>query len=129
MEQLQTAPAASAGQGELAETVDVFGKNGIVRKQSAPVSGMGLNQHEKDFVSDSIESEIMKLREAESLIAQNKFNEGLNRLKVVENSTSRQVRVRAKFLLGEILFKQKNLILLCRSLKRLSARTHFQGWF
>ncbi|MFT6543657.1 MAG: hypothetical protein ACJAT2_000971, partial [Bacteriovoracaceae bacterium] len=90
VEQLKTAPEVRSGSsGELAETVDVFGKNGIVRNSNTPSgpTSNALQKHETDFVSDSIESEITKLREAEGLIELNKFNEGLNKLKVVENST------------------------------------------
>ena len=135
VEQLQGAPSNNAQMGagpkaDLVETVDVFGKNGIAKNQGtqvAPVVSMGLEQHESDFVSDSIESEINKLREAEGYIAQNKFNDGLNLLKEVENSTSRQVRVRAKFLLGEILFKQKEFDLAMQVFEEIISKDAFSG--
>ena len=131
VEKLKTAPSipsrmGDGPKGELVETVDVFGKNGIVRNEK-PRTRIGLQQHESDFVSDSIESEIEKLREAEALIANNKFNEGLNHLKVVENSTSRQVRVRAKFLLGEILFKQKEYDLAMQVFGEIISKDAFSG--
>lgn len=129
VEQLKTAPELNSKTGgELVETVDVFGKNGIVRNSSgaAPRSN-ALLKHETDFVSDSIESEIAKLREAEGLIERNKFNEGLNKLKVVENSTSRQVRVRAKYLLGEILFKQKEYDLAMQVFEEIISKDAFSG--
>ena len=128
VEQLKTAPELNnRSKGELAETVDVFGKNGIVRNSKKPQVGNGLLKHETDFVSDSIESEITKLREAEVLIERNKFNEGLNKLKVVENSTSRQVRVRAKYLLGEILFKQKEYDLAMQVFEEIISKDAFSG--
>ncbi|MFT6069957.1 MAG: tetratricopeptide (TPR) repeat protein [Bacteriovoracaceae bacterium] len=130
VEQLKTAPEVRSGSsGELAETVDVFGKNGIVRNSNTPSgpTSNALQKHETDFVSDSIESEITKLREAEGLIELNKFNEGLNKLKVVENSTSRQVRVRAKFLLGEILFKQKEYDLAMQVFEEIISKDAFSG--
>jgi predicted negative regulator of RcsB-dependent stress response len=128
VEQLKTAPELNnRSKGELAETVDVFGKNGIVRNSKKAQVGNGLLQHETDFVSDSIENEITKLREAEVLIERNKFNEGLNKLKVVENSTSRQVRVRAKYLLGEILFKQKEYDLAMQVFEEIISKDAFSG--
>jgi tetratricopeptide (TPR) repeat protein len=129
VEQLRTTPEtrSATGQGDLVETVDVFGKNGIVRKQSPGAFPLGLEQHEKDFVSDSIELEITKLREAELLIANNKFSDGLNKLKAVENSTSRQVRVRAKYLLGEILFKQKEYDLAMQVFEEIISKDAFSG--
>ena len=128
VEQLKTAPELNNGsKGELVETVDVFGKNGIVRNSNQGQTNNALQKHETDFVSDSIESEITKLREAEGLIERNKFNEGLNKLKAVENSTSRQVRVRAKFLLGEILFKQKEYDLAMQVFEEIISKDAFSG--
>jgi len=131
VEQLKTAPEVRGAEGsgpnaDLVETVDVFGKNGIVRKEG-PQMTMGLTQHESDMVSESIESEIIKLRDSERLIAQNKFNEALNLLKIVENSTSRQVRVRAKYLLGEILFKQKEYDLAMQVFEEIISKDAFSG--
>lgn len=134
VEQLQNAPANAGRKGvgpkaDLAETVDVFGKNGIANKSQPRMGGvaLGLEQHESDFVSDSIESEINKLREAEGFIARNQFNDGLNQLKEVENSTSRQVRVRAKYLLGEILFKQKEYDLAMQVFEEIISKDAFSG--
>ena len=70
---------------------------------------------------------LSELREAEGLIERNKFNEGLNKLKAVENSTSRQVRVRAKFLLGEILFKQKEYDLAMQVFEEIISKDAFSG--
>lgn len=127
VEQLRTSKSGAADQGELAETVDVFGRDGIVKKSETSGHGIFLEDYEKDFVSDSIESEIIKLRKADSLIRQNKFSEGLNLLKDVEHSTSRQIRVRSKFLLGEILFKQKEYDLAMQIFEEIISKDAFSG--
>jgi len=94
---------------ELAETVDVFEQRNASSNNQAqelttnPLSLMGGRKQENPAM---VEDHISKVRKAENLVAQNKFDSALTMIKVLEKSPIRQIVVRAKYLLGEILFKQ-----------------------
>ncbi len=59
-----------------------------------------------EYNEEIVESHMFKIRKADKLQKQNKFDQALTLIKELERSPVRQIEVRAKYLLGEILFKQ-----------------------
>ena len=59
-----------------------------------------------DYDPEMVENHILKIRKADNLQRQNKFDASLAIIKELDKSPVRQVQVRAKYLLAEILFKQ-----------------------
>ncbi len=96
---------------DLAETVDVFAQNNNLKSKkshqgqgvSMPLSFKGGLKYQSPAM---VEEHIDKIRKAESLVSANKFDSALSMIKELEKSPIRQIVVRAKFLLGEVLFKQ-----------------------
>ncbi len=82
---------------ELAETVEVFGKD-----SQAPTP-MGVELKPGDAV---VEEQIKQIKAAESEVNANKIDAAMVRIKVLEKSSVPQVRARAKMLLGDVLLKQ-----------------------
>ncbi len=91
------------GKIELAETVDVFGQKTMVKKQ-IPSSAMGTSVDDK--MRQLISTEAQQIIKARGLVYQNQHDAAMNLLVNLENSSSRQVQVRAKYLIGEVLFNQ-----------------------
>lgn len=87
---------------DLAETVDVFQQTNNVSTAALPVKPMSTGEIDGALIEDHI----TKVRKAEKLVAQNKYDASINLIKELEKSPVRQVVVRAKFLMGEILFGQ-----------------------
>jgi TolA-binding protein len=56
--------------------------------------------------TDDIDEQITKLREVQELVKVNKFDGALTLLKELENSKEKQIVVRAKMMLGDLLFNQ-----------------------
>lgn len=110
--------------GELVETVDVFGKGGIANTKR-PLKA------QKSLVPESsgsdIESEISRLRKAQTLISQNRLDQALTILKELENSQVKQVRVRSKYYLGELLFVQGEYDLAMQIFEEIIQKDAFSG--
>lgn len=89
---------------ELGGTVDVFNQAG----ESSPISQVPSVQlaDSSSYDSNLVEAQITQIRKAEDLVNQNKFDQALTTIKSLEKSPLKQIIVRSKFLLGEILFKQ-----------------------
>jgi len=66
-------------------------------------SSMGI-QHVNN--TDDIDEQIARLREVQDLIKVNKFENALTILKELENAKEKQIVVRAKIMLGDLLFNQ-----------------------
>ncbi|MCK5074331.1 MAG: tetratricopeptide repeat protein [Bacteriovoracaceae bacterium] len=93
----------SATKAELVETVDVFSKE----KNELQLPTDVVIENDIPVADQIVESQIIKLRKAEALIGKNRFNEALSLLKEeLENSPVKQIKVKTKYLLGELLFKQ-----------------------
>jgi len=123
---LENDPAASqeilgalqnANSGELAETVDVFSGNTAAQTMVAS----------DNYENVDVESQIRNLQTADGLVAQNKFDEALNLLKSLEKSPVRQVRVRARYLVGESLFKQGDFDLSMQVFEEIIQKEAFSG--
>jgi len=109
-----------AGSGELAETVDVFSQTNGSSAAKAVVNS-------DDYSSVDVEAQIRNLQTAEQLVAQNKFDESLNLLKPLERSPVRQIRVRARYLVGESLFKQGDYDLSMQIFEEIIEKDAFSG--
>lgn len=109
----------NANDGDLAETVDVFASN------NAPAAQAVVNSDNYDNVD--VESQIRKLQQADAFVVQNKFDDALNNLKSLEKSPVRQIRVRARFLIGETLFKQGDFDLSMQIFEEIIQKDAFSG--
>jgi len=111
--------------GELAETVDVFQqtKNSKGPRSGLPITPMSTG----DIDSALIEDHISKVRKAEKLVAQNKYDASINLIKELEKSPVRQVVVRAKYLMGEILFNQGEYDLALQVFEEILGNYAFSG--
>lgn len=112
------------GTGELAETVDVFQQ---AQKAQAPSGLAPVPMSTGEIDSGLIEDHITKVRKAEKLVAQNKYDESINMIKDLEKSPVRQVVVRAKFLMGEILFGQGEYDLALQVFEEILENHAFSG--
>lgn len=109
---------------ELAETVDVFGKHGILRsKLSKKTVDIQVNKTSDDV----IENQIIDLRKAQNLIAEKKYDKSLTILKNLEKSSVKQIKVMAKFLLGDLLFKQEEYDLSMQIFEEIISKYAFSG--
>ncbi|MBT3983965.1 MAG: hypothetical protein HOE90_21600 [Bacteriovoracaceae bacterium] len=104
LQDLNEANAATGGQ--LGETVDVFGKSGIStgRKQAPSQFQVG---PATQINEDVLRAEIKHLETALDHMDKKQYNEAMKYLQALESSRSKQVRVRAKFQIGVLLFAQK----------------------
>ena len=103
---------------ELAETVDVFARD----PESKFPNLIGELEKRGD-----VEEELQKYLKAKKYIASNQFNESLKLLKEIESSKTTQIRVQAKYLLGEILFKQKEYDLSMQVFEEIIQEQAFSG--
>lgn len=74
-----------------------------------------------------VETDIEKLDLSEKYIAVGNFDKATNYLKQLENSGNRQVQVRAKFLLGEMYFTQKEYDLALQIFEDIIKNYSFSG--
>ena len=76
----------------------------------------------------SVEEQFAKLKKAEELIEAKQFDEALNYIKRdTEKSSIRQVRVKAKFLLGELLLQQNEYDLAMQMFEEIINQYAFSG--
>lgn len=112
------------GSNDLAETVDVFEQTKGRSSQAAlPVKAMSTGEIDGALIEDHI----TKVRKAEKLVAQNKYDASINLIKELEKSPVRQVVVRAKFLMGEILFGQGEYDLALQVFEEILEKHAFSG--
>ncbi|MCB9062734.1 MAG: hypothetical protein H6622_14515 [Halobacteriovoraceae bacterium] len=92
------------GPAQLIETVDVFP---TVEKKAMDLSTSNSGILRELVEDETVESHVRNILKAEELVGEAKYNEALILLREMEASPLIQIKVRAKFLLGEILFQQK----------------------
>lgn len=114
-----------ASEGETAakqmNTVDTFKAASAQRTDHIVIrSEVPLNESE-------VEKEIDTLRRANLLISKNRFNEALVKLRSIEKSKSKQIQIRAKFGMGEILFRQKEYDLAMQIFEEIIKKDSFSG--
>lgn len=110
---------------DLVETVDVFGGDPIPKKINSIDTREVVAQ--VNVPASEIESQIIKLERAQVLTGQNKFDQSLTILKELENSNVRQVKVRAKYEIGELLFIQGEYDLAMQVFEEIIHREAFSG--
>jgi tetratricopeptide (TPR) repeat protein len=109
---------------DLAETVDVFGRNGVVSKDVLEVG----TPPEKPSMSDKeIENQLLQLQKANKLVKENKVDSALILLKELEESSNRHIRVRAKYYLAEMLFRQNEYDLALQMYEEIVHKYAFSG--
>lgn len=106
---------------ELSATVDLFkeSREADQRKVAMPKSG--------SYSTDLVEDHVGKIRTVERYISQNKIDPAIKILKELEMSPVRQVAVRARFYLGEILFKQQEYDLALQVYEDILKKNAFSG--
>lgn len=77
--------------------------------------------------TDDVEEQIIQMREVANLIRVNKFEEALGILKMLENSKEKQIQVRAKMMLGDLLFNQGEYDLSMQVYEEILTKNAFSG--
>ncbi len=109
----------------LGETVDIFSKSQTSR---AKVKNTVKMNFDSSKIKDStIENEILTLRKARDLAQQKKYNKAFNYLKDLESSPLLQVQVRAKYLIGEMLYIQQEYDLSMQIFEEIINNYSFSG--
>lgn len=94
-------------------------------KKGPPVpNSMGVQQVNH---SDDIEEQIIQLREASTLVKVNKFENALAILKDLELSKEKQIVVRSKMMLGDLLFQQGEYDLAMQAYEDIIKNYAFSG--
>lgn len=110
---------AKVGPGkELVETVDVGISNS---KTEMPASANGA------YSQDIVGSELKKYEKAKNLLAQNQVDAAMRLLKEVELSKVDTIRVHAKYLVGEIMFRQGEFDLSMQIFEEIIQKDAFSG--
>lgn len=78
--------------------------------------------------TDDIDEQITKLREVQELVKVNKFDGALSLLKELENSKEKQIVVRAKLMLGDLLFNQGEFDLASQVYEEVIKKYAFSGY-
>ena len=110
--------ASEMSKSASAETVDVFGKNGVANK-AAP-KNLSVNQ-------TSMEEELDYYRKAVALKSNNKTEEALKIFQFLEKSNSKQITIRAKKQIGDIYFLGKQYDLALQVYEDIIRKNAFSG--
>jgi len=102
----------------LNDTVDVFSDGSGANQKIAPAANLD---------SLTVETQIVQLRKALKLVEQKKFNQAIGYLKDLENSSVLQIKVRAKYQVGEMLFFQQEYDLAMQVYEDIIANYAFSG--
>jgi TolA-binding protein len=78
--------------------------------------------------TDDIDDQIVKLREAQDLVKTNNFEKGITILKELENSKEKQIVVRSKIMLGDLLFNQGEYDLASQVYEEVIKKHAFSGF-
>ncbi len=128
MNDLKGVPGVDSGSG-VAETVDVFGGGQRIDKDMVDMSSAPENYlseiSEGDF--GQVEKEVMDLKKGEQMMMANQFNDAMAIFNVLRQSSIRQIRVRAQFNIGEILFAQNEFDLAMQAFEDIIQKQAFSG--
>jgi tetratricopeptide (TPR) repeat protein len=100
------------------ETVDVFGRNGIVNKKKE--KRLTINK-------SSLEEELVYYRKAVALKENKKVDEALKIFQFLENSNSKQVKIRAKRFIGDIYLSKNQFDLALQVYEDMIKQNAFSG--
>lgn len=123
-EELKKSLVALNNEASLTETVDVFSKN--LKKVKSNIDYTN-NKAEIEPDYESLGSEIASLQKANQLLDSKKYDSALNVLKELEHSSHKQVRVRAKYSIGELLFRQSEFDLALQIFEEIVTKDAFSG--
>jgi tetratricopeptide (TPR) repeat protein len=87
------------------DSVDALNPDPGIRSEKGPPLPQSMGVQEVNY-TDDIDDQISRLREVQALVKVNKFENALTVLKELENSKEKQIVVRAKMMLGDLLFNQ-----------------------
>ncbi len=118
------AKATGEQKGSLAETVDVFGKNNQRGRDNFSNKKATITAN---YEKINIEEQLEQFKKATLLMNQNKFDASLNEFKILESSEVRQISVRAKFNIGELLFRQNEYDLAMQVFQEILQNDAFSG--
>jgi len=104
--------------------VDTF-KNSPGKKK-LPNINLDKNERQSYIIKD-VESDLKKLFKAYRYLNQNKLNKSLKTLRLLETSSVRQIRVHAKFYIGDILFRQQEYDLAMQIFEEILDKDAFSG--
>ena len=109
------------------DSVDALNPETKVDKKDGPPvpTSMGV-QHVNN--TDDIDDQIIRLREVQESIKVNKFENALTILKELENSKERPIVVRAKMMLGDLLFNQGEYVLASQVYEEIIKKYAFSGY-
>lgn len=79
-------------------------------------------------MTDDVDDQISRLREVQDLVKVNKFEAALTILKELENSREKQIVVRAKIMLGDLLFNQGEYDLASQVYEEVVKKYAFSGY-
>jgi TolA-binding protein len=109
------------------DTVDALKPETKNEKSAGPAvpSSMGV-QHVNN--TDDIDEQITRLREVQELLKVNKYEQALTILKELETSKEKQIVVRAKIMLGDLLFNQGEYDLASQVYDEIIKKYAFSGF-
>jgi TolA-binding protein len=121
----KTPPKSSAAMAdELVETVDIFdSKKETVSEAINTVS----SQEKQNFSKLSLERQIELYQKAEMLGKSKKYDESMIILRELENTSQGQIKVRVKYLIGHLLFEQKEYDLSMQKFEEIISQHSFSG--
>ncbi|MCO4795192.1 MAG: tetratricopeptide repeat protein [Bacteriovoracaceae bacterium] len=122
LNKLEPGMAENSSAPELVETVDVFGKG-----LSKPSGSSSSSLIASDYDNVDVHGQIEQLQKAKLYLRQNKMDSALNEFKLLENSPVRQIKVRAKFNIGELLFRQGEFDLALQVYEEILHKDAFSG--
>ncbi len=111
----------------IAESVDSLSSDKAGEKSLGPIVPTSLGVQQVN-ATDDIDDQISKLREVQELIKVNKFENALTLLKELENSKEKQIVVRAKIMLGDLLFTQGEFDLASQVYEEVVKKYAFSGY-
>lgn len=133
----ETATATNLDPSDLVNTIDkaipdmaaVDGVDALKpeAKKAGPAlpTSMGVEQIN---MTDDVDDQISRLREVQELVKVNKFEAALTILKELENSKEKQIVVRAKIMLGDLLFNQGEYDLASQVYEEVVKKYAFSGF-
>lgn len=96
------------------------------QENTAPVAGSFNVKHLNQ--TEDLDEQISKLREVQTLALNNKFDQALAVLKDLEDSKEKQIAVRAKMLLADLLFGQQEYDLASQVYEEVISQYAFSGF-
>ena len=100
----------------------------MLKPQQRPEVVIGSYNVKKLNQSDSIDDQITKLRQVQTLAKANKYDQALVLLRELEDSSERQIAVRAKMILGDLLFNQNEFDLASQVYEEVIGQYAFSGF-